>query len=210
MNVLTDEQKNYIKEQPCESPSKLAKSFGCTIQTIYWWLHKLHGDSFIQRKKEAKEVRYQAIRNLYPDLSATEVGKILGITKASVNNLARRLGVKHTDDTTKRIQKESAARTRTDEANRKRQETLRKVLAVEKLRAASGLPQKTKRKFKTVSGKCMNARNYLCRKYNYFYDKDYGELLTLFFDSKTRMLTDEQKKHYETEYSIKFLQAEED
>ena len=72
MNVLTDEQKNYINEHPCESPSKLAKSFGCTIQTIYWWLHKLHGDSFIQRKKEAKEVRYQAIRNLYPDLSATE------------------------------------------------------------------------------------------------------------------------------------------
>ena len=78
------------------------------------------------------------------------------------------------------------------------------------MRAASGLPQKTKRKFKTVPGKCMNARNYLCRKYNYFYDKDYGELLTLFFDSKTRMLTDEKKKYYETEYSIKFLQAEED
>ena len=188
----------------------MAKSFGCTVQTIYWWLHKLHGDSFIQRKNEAKEERNQVIRELYPTHSATEVGKRLGITKASVNELAKRLGVKHTDETTKRIQKESAARTRTDDANRKRHETLRKVLAVEKLRAASGLQQKTKRKFKTVPDKCMNARNYLCRKYNYFYDKDYGELLTLFFDSETRLLTDEQKKHYETEYSIKFLQAEED
>lgn len=210
MNVLTDEQKNYIKEHPCESPCKLAKSFGCTVQTIYWWLHKLHGNSFIQMKKKAKEERNQVIRDLYPTHSATEVGKRLGIAKASVNDLAKRLGVKHTDETAKRIQKESVARTRTDEANRKRQETLRKILAVEKLRAASGLPQKTKRKFKTVPGKCMNARNYLCRKYNYFYDKDYGELLTLFFDSDTRMLNDEQKKHYETEYSIKFLQAEED
>lgn len=168
------------------------------------------GISLFKKKKEAKEERNQVIRELYPTHSATEVGNRLGITKASVNELAKRLGVKHTDETTKRIQKESAARTRTDDANRKRQETLRKVLAVEKLRAASGLPQKTKRKFKTIPDKCMNARNYLCRKYNYFYDKDYGELLTLFFDSETRLLTDEQKKHYETEYSIKFLQAEED
>ena len=50
----------------------------------------------------------------------------------------------------------------------------------------------------------------LCNKYNYFYDKDYGELLTVFYDSETRMLTEDQQKHYETKYGIKFLQGAEE
>ena len=54
MNI-TDEQKTYIKEHPYESPYAMAKSFGCAVQTVYWWLHRLHGDSFKDARKEQRE-----------------------------------------------------------------------------------------------------------------------------------------------------------
>ena len=81
---------------------------------------------------------------------------------------------------------------------------------LDRYRATNGIKQKTRRKFKTIPSRCLCARNYLCNKYNYFYDKDYGELLTVFYDSETRMLTEDQQKHYETKYGIKFLQGAEE
>ena len=92
----------------------------------------------------------------------------------------------------------------------KRSESLKKTLRLDRYRAANGIKQKTQRKFKTIPSRCLCARNYLCNKYNYFYDKDYGELLTIFYDSETKMPSEDQQKHYETKYGIKFLQGDEE
>ena len=209
MNI-TDEQKTYIKEHPYESPYNMAKSFGCAVQTVYWWLHRLHGDSFKDARKEQREKIRQAVRKLYPDYSSSEISKMLKITKSCVTSIAKSLGVTHTQETEERLKRKCAQAIVRPEIIAKRSESLKKTLRLDRYRSANGIKQKTRRKFKTVPSRCLCARNYLCNKYNYFYDKDYGELLTIFYDSETKMLREEQQKHYETKYGIKFLQGAEE
>ena len=210
MNVLTDEQKNYIKEHPDESPYAMSRNFGCSVQTVYWWLHKLHGDSF----KDARQIRrneiHESVRNMYPEMSSSEISKVLGITKSCVANIAKSLCVTHTRETEERLRLKCAQAIVRPEIIAKRSESLKKTLRLDRYRAANGIKQKTRRKFKTIPSRCLCARNYLCNKYNYFYDKDYGDLLTVFYDSETKMLSEEQQKHYETKYGIKFLQGAEE
>lgn len=102
MNI-TDEQKTYIKEHPYESPYAMAKSFGCAVQTVYWWLHRLHGDSFKDARKEQREKIRESVRKLYPDYSSSEISKELGITKSCVTSIAKSLGVTHTKETEERL-----------------------------------------------------------------------------------------------------------
>ena len=209
MNI-TDEQKTYIKEHPYESPYAMAKSFGCAVQTVYWWLHRLHGDSFKDARKEQREKIRESVRKLYPDYSSSEISKELGITKSCVTSIAKALGVAHTKETEERLRLKCAQAIIRPEIIAKRSESLKKTLRLDRYRATNGIKQKTRRKFKTIPSRCLCARNYLCNKHNYFYDKDYGELLTVFYDSETKMLSEEQQKHYETKYGIKFLQGAEE
>lgn len=210
MNVLTDEQKNYIKEHPDESPYAMSRNFGCAVQTVYWWLHKLHGDSFKDARERRRNEIHEYVRNMYPEMSSSEISKVLGITKSCVTNIAKSLGVTHTRETEERLRRKCAQAIVRPEVIAKRSESLKKTLRLDRYRAANGIRQKTRRKFKTIPSRCLCARNYLCNKYNYFYDKDYGELLTIFYDSETKMLTADQQKHYETKYGIKFLQGAEE
>ena len=93
MNVLTDEQKNYIKEHPDESPYAMSRNFGCAVQTIYWWLHKLHGDSFKDARERRRNEIHESVRNMYPEMSSSEISKVRGVTKPCVANIASSLGV---------------------------------------------------------------------------------------------------------------------
>lgn len=210
MNVLTDEQKKYIKEHPCESPYVMSRNFGCAVQTVYWWLHKLHGDSFKAARERRRDKIHEAVRNMYPEMSSSEISKVLGIPKSCVANIAKSLGVKHTKETEERLRQKCALAIMRPEVIAKRAESLKKTLRLEKYRATNGIKQKTKRKFKTIPSRYIRARNYLCSKYNYFYDKDFGELLTVFYDRETKMLSEEQQKYYESKYGIKFLQGDEE
>lgn len=72
----------------------------------------------------------------------------------------------------------------------------------------SGIKQKTKRQFKVVPNRCFCARNYLTSRYNYFYDKEIGELLTIFYDKETRRLPVDREKYYFDKYGIQFRSAD--
>lgn len=208
MGRLTKEQKAYIRDNPNVSPAAAARKFQCTPQTINLWLHHFHGDTFFEKKQKEKEAKFDVIREMYPNYTASEIASVLGTTKAVVNGLAIRLGVKHSQETNERIYQENLARIKNPEAIKKRIETLNKTIRIDRFRANSGLKQKTKRKFKTVSNKSLCARHYLIRRYNYFYDKDYGELLTIFYDDETERLSPEREQHYTDMYHIKFERAE--
>lgn len=210
MPTLTKEQKTYIKEHPKESTYKMANDFGCSPEAIYYWLHKYHGDSFLEKKKAETEYKHKVIRELYPAHSASEVANILGVTKAAVNNMARRLGVRHTKETDDRILKENVSRMLSPDTIKKRSNSLRKTLRLEKFRILSGGQQKTKRKFKVVANKQLCAKYYLCRQYNYFYDQDAGDILLVFYDKDTRRMPTEREKYYSSKYGIKFEQADEE
>lgn len=207
--VLSEEQKQYIKEHPTESAYAMAKRFGCSEQSVYYYLHKYHGDSFLEVKKAEQAYKHKVVREMYPTHTASEIASILGITKNAVNNMAQRLGVRHTDEFSEIIKHEYITKTQTEEAKAKRIETIRKLVKSERIRHTYGLPQKTKRKVSDIPKRYFCARNYLVRQYNYFYDKNLGLLLTIFYDDKTRRLPPEREQHYRETYHIDFRKADE-
>ena len=204
---LTEEQKQYIKEHPKESAFAMAKKFGCSPESVYYWLHIYHGDSFLEVKKKEKEYKHKVVRELYPTHSATEIGKILGVTKAAVNNMARRLGVKHNEDVQNALCRKYIEMSQQKDVQERRVAALKETIRKDKIRVIYGLPQKTKRKFRTIPNRFLCVRNYLVKTYNYFYDKSYGELLTIFYDSETRRLPHDREKYYTERYGIKIEQA---
>ena len=204
---LSNEQKQYIKEHPKESAFAMAKKFGCSPESVYYWLHIYHGDSFLEVKKKEKEYKHKVVRELYPTHSATEIGKILGVTKAAVNNMAHRLGVRHNKDILIAFNRRFTEMTKRKDIQEKRVAALRKTIRSDKMRVLSGLPQKTKRRFKTIPNRCLSARNYLIRRYNYFYDVEIGGLLTIFYDGETRRLPLDREKYYADKYRIKIEQG---
>ena len=205
---LTEEQKQYIKEHPKESAFAMAKKFGCSPESVYYWLHIYHGNSFLEVKKKEKEYRHKVVRELYPTHSSTEIGKILGVTKAAVNSMARRLGVKHNEDVQIVLCRKYIEMSQQKDAQERRVASLKETIRKDRIRAIYGLPQKTKRKFKTIPNRFLSIRGYLVRAYNYFYDKNYGELLTIFYDEETKRLPVEREKYYEEKYGIKILQSD--
>lgn len=206
---LTDTQKQYIKEHPYEPPRAMANKFGCSAQTIYTYLHRFHGNNFLNGKRHELEQKRNIIRSLYPTHTASEIASILGITKSSVNRIARRSGVSHTKETNERIFKENVASIMRPDSIKKRITSLKRTIRLERFRILSGMEQKTKIHFSKENNKSLRARNYLRRKYNYFYNKEYGELLTLFYDNETNRLPSKKEQHYSDVYHIKFVQADE-
>lgn len=206
---LTEAERCYIKEHPHESPQKMADNFGCSVQTIYYQLHYFFGESFLEEKKREKEYKNKVVRELYPTHSASEIAKILGVTKSAVSGMAKRLGVAHTEETNNRIARDNIDAMLQDDVITKRVISLRRTLRMEQFRIISGQQQQTKRRLKQASNKSLCARNYLVRKYNYFYDKNFGEILTIFFDSETRRLPLAREQYYSENYHIKFLEADE-
>lgn len=210
MPKLTEEQKQYIKEHPLESPIAMARKFGCYRNTIYSYLHKFHGDSYIKEKRRRIKERQRIVRELYPNHTAAEIEEMTGIPSMCVTNTARSIGVRHSRETYQRILAKTAKGLRTPEASEKRIKAIRKAFAADRLRANSGMKQRTKFKFGHAISPAQNcARGWLMRKYNYFYDKDYGDCFALFYDSNTKRLPEERERYYSEKYKFKFLPADE-
>lgn len=124
--ALSLEQKQYIKEHPTESAFTMARKFGCTENAVYYWLRMYYGDTFLDMKKEDRKYKIELIRKLYPTTSAADIGVKLGLTRAAVCHIAKRIGVKHTEETIKMLHKKNAAMSHTKESNMKRSASLKK------------------------------------------------------------------------------------
>ena len=206
MPELTEEQKLYIKEHPVESPSAMARKFGCSKFTIYRHLHRLHGDSFMEEKKKMYDEVCSVVRQLYPNYSATEIERMTGLSVIQIRNVARRIGVKHTEETSERIKGEIVARLNLPEIKAKRRKMIRKAFVVGRFRANSGMTPTIRIRFgHNITNSQLCARRLLVRKYNYIYDKEYGDFHALFYDSDTKRLSEKRERHYMEKYHFKFL-----
>lgn len=199
----------YIKEHPTESPYTMARKLGCSVQTIYNRLHNMHGNSFLEDKQANRERRKAIVKELYPTHSASEIAATLGITKAAVNGIARRIGVRHTEETTKRVMMDCVSKAQAPDVQARRLAKLKRTIRMDQFRILSGEKQMTRRKFKQANNKELCAKQYLIRKYNYFYDKSIGEILTLFSDSQTKRLSPDREQYYSDKYHLTFKQADE-
>lgn len=205
---LTKEEQNYIIEHCQDSPLTIARYLGCSKNAVYHWLNR-YCPNIVSEREQERERRRNIVKDMYPTHSASEIAKLLGISRHSVLGIAQRLGVQHDATTNIRLKKENVAALLRPEVTAKRIALLRRTIKTEQFRINSGEPQRTKRKFKSVSNKSLCTRNYLVRAYNYFYDKDYGELLTIFYDKETRRLPLDREKYYSEKYHLKFEQGEE-
>lgn len=207
MPELTEEQKQYIKEHAKESPSSIARKLGVYRQYVYYWLHRFHGKEFIAAKNEDMRERRRIVLEMYPLHSGNEIAKILGVTREAVNSMARRLGVKHTEETSRRLMRKWVEGSMQPNVKEKRAEKIRNIIAMERLRVASGKKQLTKRKVIRQPNRSMCARRYLISKYNYFYDQEFCEPLTIFYDEETKRLPPEREQYYTDTYHLHFEEA---
>lgn len=208
MKRITFKQELYIYQHAADNPVDIAEMFQLPKSTVYAYMKKAR--CYAAYRGKDKQTKRNIIRELYPNFSATEISLILGISNATVNVMARRLCVRHTDETNRRINKHCLEVLRNPESVRKSTLWKKKAFAIERFRIMSGLPQKTKlRVGHKVEEKQINARCYLCRKYNYFYDKEYGDMLTIHYDKDTKRISAEKELKYTMKYGIKFSPAEE-
>ena len=205
---LTEEQKQYIKEHPEESAYAITKKLQRPANTVYYWYHKIHGDAKFEKRKQVQKYRAKVITELYPTHSSTEVAKLLGISASTVIGYARRLGIRHTEETAKALSRRFREYSQTEDVKAKRLNAVREMVRKEKRRFELGIAQHTKRKFGAISVRQLSLRRYIERQYNYFYDKSLKQYLTLFYDSETKRLPLEREKRYHDEYGIIFKNAE--
>lgn len=205
---LSETKLSYIKEHPTESPYAMARKLGCSVQTIYCQLHRMFGNSVIKDKQAIRDHRKVIVGELYPTHSASEIAVMLGITKAAVNGIARRIGVRHTEETTKRITMDCVSKALAPDVQARRLNKLKRTIRMDQFRILSGKKQMTKRKFKQANNKELCTKHYLIRKYNYFCDKSIKETLTLFFDSQTKRLPPDREQYYSDKYHLIFKQAD--
>ncbi len=210
MPELTKEQLLYIKEHPYESQTKMARMFGCARPTVCRHLNNFFGNSYIQEKQRRRDEIYRIVRELYPTHTSVEIAKMTGLTLSQINNVARRAGVRHTADTYERIKAETLARLNSRDVKEKRIRKVRQTYMADKFRAKSGMRQRTRVRFgRNITNAEGCIRKGLVHRYGYVYDREYGDLFALFYNSETKRLPEERERHYSEKYNFKFLPMEE-
>lgn len=149
-------------------------------------------------KRRVLTDKQKIIVAMYPDHSVMEIGAYLKCDTAGLYKFAKKLGLKHTEETLARIkrkQMENLKKAYSEEVNAKRKKTRARVQMMEEFRAMSGKPQMTNIRMKQMPNKSYHAKYHLIRKYGYFgYD---GEPYTIGYDKNTKRCNEEYfKKKY--------------
>lgn len=149
-------------------------------------------------KNKGYTERQKVVIAMYPDHSVMEIGTYLKCDCAALYKFAKKLGLKHTEETSRRIkrkQMENLKKAYSKEVNAKRKKTRAKVQMMEEFRAISGKPQLTNIRMKQMPDKSYHAKYHLIRKYGYFgFD---GEPYIIGYDQNTKRCNEDYfKKKY--------------
>lgn len=142
------------------------------------------------------------IRELYPTMTHREIARALGISKASVDKYAKKMGLDHTSLSRSRIA-ESARRKRTDAERRLLSERRKAIYKSERRKKVLGIPQKTRYYVSLLPSHAQRVRNHLCNKRGYFFCAD--DDWTLYFDEETRRSPNET--YFQERYRFRFVDA---
>lgn len=150
--------------------------------------------------------KQKAIVAMYPNHSVTEIGAYLNCGCAGLYKLVKKLGLKHTEETSRRIkhkQMENLKKAYSDEVNAKRKKTRARIQMMEKFRAISGEPQLTNIRMKQMPDKSYHAKYHLIHKHGYFGFE--GEPYTIGYDQNTKRCNEE---YFKKKYGFKFEEDE--
>lgn len=191
----------HIKDYP---RYKVAKAAGVSLSKMYDVIRQLGGNIQRMPSKEETLSLEQAVRRLYPTMTASEIASKMGCGKNRVLKVAKRLGVKHSEETNERILRENVRRMvkgQDTECYAKRAAKYKRKRKADIVRVMSGMKQETRMKLRLAPKKMWLAMNRLIRKYKYF--RVEGEPYTLYYDSMTTRHKMERK--YTDSYGISFL-----
>lgn len=140
--------------------------------------------------------------SMYPNHSVREIAKHIGCNESYLYKMAKKLGLRHNEETSKRIKNlmtgnlKKAYDKKTIE---KRSRTRKRIIRMEKFRVMSGERQKTRLNVTKMPQKAYNAKYCLIRKYGYFSFED--ERYTIGYDRDTKRVNEE---YYRNKYGFKF------
>lgn len=147
---------------------------------------------------------------MYPTMFCAEIAEVLGISPRMVHSHAKRLGLKHSEETIARIKakrygrfREWCASARAKEAWARSGRKIAKLWRMERLRALSGMKQESRYKVSVLPAKIRRVIYNLAKRYGYLYADD---STMLWYDGQTSRNPREQ--YYANRYGIRFVPAE--
>lgn len=213
------------------SGGEISSCLGISRATVSIWVNRLglaHSSETIERLKSSKKqlmrkigkkervyhgmtVREIVLR-YFPTSTSGEISDRFGCSFSYVKKVARDLGVKHTEETKKRIYaRRTAWRHSLSEEERKMLgEKRRKLFRLEKWRRESGIRRTTKLRISVLTKKQKYAKGFLCARRNYFADSSIDPY-ALFYDEETIRFSSTYRyseEYYTKKYGLRFLPAD--
>lgn len=207
---MNQETIEYIKEHIDVHPRrKLAQNAGICTSTLYRILHKLGSESgqYAFTPKPNKECEAQ-IAELYYNHTKKEIMSILKCDASTISKAVLRLHLVHSQETLKRTRAKQNANLmqgHEKKAIQKRTKSRQRLRTLEKFRLCSGLPQKTKYKFRTMPVKHYMAKYRLIREHDYFAFEN--EPYIIGYDSDTNRANEQ---YYIEKYGFNFERFDEE
>lgn len=165
-----------------------------------------------EKRKEEYAKRVEIVRRLYPTMTGGEIARKYGWASNKANEIARKIGVKHSPETEARIFAERIKRLREGGARKEVQERRRlrwkRAYRLEELRILSGEPRQTKFNFPKLPVKVYASKYYLVNTHHYIPDEN--DLYALYYDENTnrrlnRKSRNGNEEYYSKKYGFKFL-----
>lgn len=148
----------------------------------------------------------------YPTMLAREIAEKFGVNVKSVSSVAYREGLKHTEDTIKRMYASfcSPRQKITDEYRKHQSDIHKKAYRREQWKAVNGMARNEKIRVNLLPKRIKVIKAQLCRLRNYFSDNA-SDSWALFYDEQTvreSPLYRCKEDYYTEKYHIKFLPAD--
>lgn len=207
MNRITQEQKQYVIDHINDMPRiKVAADAGISTASLYVIVRR-YGGKIGEREPPAM---VETIKSMYPTHTCREIANETGIPKSTVIRWAAKLGLRHTEETEKRIKDNklmtlAKARKNINWENRGKKWRLHR--RIDELRVLSGLPQRTKHRFALRPRKVYHAMWCLCNKYGYEWVDGHPYWLTR-PDGEPGRSQKQREQLFSTRYKITFIDRE--
>lgn len=206
---ITQAQVDFVLAHLNDRPRcKVAQAAGISMTAMYRIVRENGGELRYDLSTKHEGIE-DTVRRYYPDMTASEISARFGYSKTRINTWAKRLGIRHSPETEERIMKESADRlteARRNMDHKAAHDKWRRRRKLDEIRIMSGLRQKTRFKFATLSTQGRQTVWRFVRDFNYFTID--GERNTLYYDSETHRTPFEAR--HEKKYGIRFMPADEE
>lgn len=212
---LSQEKLDYIKEHRNDRPRKMyAKEIGVSISVFRKYAKEFGGDVREMAIGGYIPKHHRYVIEHYADASTVEIAKSLSLTRSAIDSIARKYGLKHSDEQIRRAkerQRELFKKNR-DLYVEKRVKAWKLTRRMDELRLLSGERQRSRMNISLVPERIKVAMYRL--RYRRGYIKCETDPYLLYYDENTRRTTLRRngwtEEKYEKKYKIKFKELPKD